>query len=99
MGVFGVWYGKCAKYLAFGTFTTPAVDALMLHFQLVSFFFFFSKVSFVDFLTINSTFVHYLWTYKHHFSVTFSLKIGHTVLFTHLKIILLQYFQFSIFAK
>ena len=28
MGVFGVWCGKCAKYLAFGTFTTPAVDAL-----------------------------------------------------------------------
>ena len=27
MGVFGVWCGKCAKYLAFGTFTTPAVDA------------------------------------------------------------------------
>ena len=30
MGVFGVWCGKCAKYLAFGTFTTPAVDALMM---------------------------------------------------------------------
>ena len=28
MGIFGVWCGKCAKYLAFGTFTTPAVDAL-----------------------------------------------------------------------
>ena len=28
MGVFGVWCGKCAKYLAFGTFTTPAMDAL-----------------------------------------------------------------------
>ena len=30
MGVFGVWCGKCAKYLAFGTFTTPAVDALTI---------------------------------------------------------------------
>ena len=29
MGVFGVWYGKCAKYLAFGTFATAAVDALI----------------------------------------------------------------------
>ena len=29
MGVFGVWCGKCAKYLALGTFTTPAVDALI----------------------------------------------------------------------
>ena len=28
MGVFGVWCGKCAKYLAFGTFTTLAMDAL-----------------------------------------------------------------------
>ena len=28
MGVFGVWCGKYAKYLAFGTFTTPAVEAL-----------------------------------------------------------------------
>ena len=27
MGVFGVWCGKCAKYLAFGTFTTLAMDA------------------------------------------------------------------------
>ena len=32
MGVFGVWCGKCAKYLAFGTFTTPTVDALR-HFK------------------------------------------------------------------
>ena len=31
MGVFGVWCGKCAKYLAFGTFTTPAVDALNIY--------------------------------------------------------------------
>ena len=37
--------------------------------------------------------VHYLWTHKFHFSVTFLLKIGFTVLFTHLKIILLQYFS------
>ena len=27
---FCVWCGKCAKYLAFGTFTTPAVDALIV---------------------------------------------------------------------
>ena len=37
-----------------------------------------------------------LWTHKFHFSITFSLKISSTVLFTHLKIILLQYF--SIFS-
>ena len=28
-----------------------------------------------------------------------TLKLGSTVLFTHLKIILLQYFKFSIFSK
>ena len=44
-----------------------------------------------------------LWTvpgtHKSHFSVIFSLKINFTVLFTHLKIILLQCFQFSVSAK
>ena len=29
---FCVWCGKCAKYLAFGTFTTPAVGALICSF-------------------------------------------------------------------
>ena len=28
LGVFGVWCAKCAKYLAFGTFTTSSVNAL-----------------------------------------------------------------------
>ena len=36
--------------------------------------------------------VYCLWTYRFYFSVTFLLKIGSTVLFIHLKIILLQYF-------
>ena len=38
-------------------------------------------------------------TYKPLFSTKYSLKIGSTTLFTHLKIILLQYFQFSVFNK
>ena len=37
-------------------------------------------------------------SHKLHFSATFSLKMGPTVLFTHLKIILLQCFQFSVFS-
>ena len=37
--------------------------------------------------------VHCSWTHKFHFSTTFSLKIGLMVLFTHLKIILLQCFS------
>ena len=36
-------------------------------------------------------------THKSHLSTTFSLKMNLTVLFTHLKIILLQCFQFSVF--
>ena len=42
---------------------------------------------------MNSAFVHCLWTHKYHILSTFSLKIGLTILFTHLKIILLQYFS------
>ena len=36
--------------------------------------------------------VHYSRTHKFYFSVTFSLKMSLMILFTHLKIILLQYF-------
>ena len=42
--------------------------------------------------------VYYLWTHKFHFSTIFSLKIGPTILFTHLKIILLQYFSVFSFS-
>ena len=38
---------------------------------------------------VNSVFVHCLRTHKFHFLLIFSLKIGPTALFTHLKIILL----------
>ena len=38
-------------------------------------------------------------THKPFYSATFSLKMGSTALFTHLKIILLQYFQFSVFSN
>ena len=37
-------------------------------------------------------------SHKLHFLSTFSLKMGPTALFTHLKIILLQCFQFSVFS-
>ena len=45
--------------------------------------------------SVNSIFVHCSQTHKLHFSVTFSLKMSPTILFTHLKIISLQYFQFQ----
>ena len=47
---------------------------------------------------MNSVFVHCLRTHKFHFSTIFSLKLGSTALFTHLKIILLQCFRFSVFS-
>ena len=47
---------------------------------------------------MNSTSVHCLRVHKFHFLSIFSLKMGPTSLFTHLKIILLQCFQFSVFS-
>ena len=51
----------------------------------------------IDFSAVNSASVYCSWIHKFHFSATFSLKMGPTALFTHLKIILLQCFQFSVF--
>ena len=48
------------------------------------------------FLTLFSQLVHSvhsLWTHEFHFLSTFLLKMGFTILFIHLKIILLQYFS------
>ena len=51
--------------------------------------------SFISFVgPVNS-----VWDPKTSLLTTFSLKMGPTVLFTHLKIILLQFFQFSVLAK
>ena len=60
--------------------------------------FFLVQPAFVDFFTVNSASVHCSRIHKFHFSVTVSLKIGPTILFIHLKIILLQCFQFSVFS-
>ena len=97
--------------------TVARSKRVLLLFFIFYLFFFFSRVSGVmqllfmhclwtiaanvDFFTVNSAPVHCSWTRKFYFSATFSLKIGPTVLFTHLKNILLQYFQFqfSILAK
>ena len=45
--------------------------------------------------TVNSIYMHCLRTHKFYFLSIFSLKIDPILLFTHLKIILLQYFQFQ----
>ena len=47
---------------------------------------------------VNSVYMHCSRTHKFHFLSIFSLKMCHTSLFTHLKIILLQCFQFSVFS-
>ena len=79
-----------AKYL-FGF--TSAFASTRFH------FFFFFKL---QLLTILPWIVHRCTvhgSHKFHFSTIFSLKNDPTVLFTHLKIILLQCFQFSVFSK
>ena len=78
---------------AFGKCVLRFLDA-RLHFCL----FFFLAERF-DFSTNFQPYVgpmHYSRTHKFHFSTTFSLKMGLTILFTHLKIILLP--CFSIFS-
>ena len=59
------------------------------------FHFFFFNSRFCWLFSVNSASVHYSRTHKFHFLTTFSLKIGLTVLFTHLKIILLVFSVFS----
>ena len=59
----------------------------------------FCLAAYVDLLVIVSTPCTVYRTHKFYFSIIFSLKIGPTILFTYLKIILLQCFQFSVFNK
>ena len=66
-----------------------------LFFCVLPFFFFFIQPRHLTKSSVNSAFVHCSWTHKFHFSATFSLKMGPMILFTHLKIILLQCFQFQ----
>ena len=66
-------------------------------------FFFFFKIFFIQphhliKSSVNSAFVHCSWTHKFHFLATFSLKMSHTTLFTHLKIIFVTVFSVSIFS-
>ena len=82
---------KSIKYLFGFNVTRPRFAEIYVFL----FFFFFFKLAFVDIFTVNSTLVHYLRTQKLYFLATFLLKMSPTILFTHLKIILLQYFQFQ----
>ena len=78
---------KCIIHPLF--FFNTRLDKASLHLRLLFFFFFFwEKRVFVGL-------VHCSWDSQTSFSAKLSLKMGLTALFTHLKIILLQYFQFS----
>ena len=75
--------------------TTSAFGKHVARFAFLLFFFFFMSRNIWFFMwTVHG--VHCLRIYKFYFLATFSLKMGHTILFTYLKIILLQYF--SIFS-
>ena len=81
------------------TYSCVYVSKTMFFFSF--FFFFFFQPQQLTLSTVNSASVHCLRSHKVHFSATFLLKMGPTALFTHLKIISLQcfQFQFSISAK
>ena len=72
-----------------------------MHICVFAFFFFFFAKKF-DFSTNSQPHVgpmHCFWTHKFHFSSTFSLKTDLTIIFTHLKIILLQCFSILYFQS
>ena len=84
------------------------ISSLRFQAAFCSFFFFSRVLEYWDYCSINSNckcwlsvmnsvYMHCLWTHKFHFLSIFSLKMGPTSLFTHLKIILLQCFQYSVF--
>ena len=87
------WVKKEEMMVAFGL----GWNAMRLRFS-PFFIFYFFKAGFVDFQCVNSIFVYYLRTYKFHFSITFSLKMSSTTLFTHLKIIFTTVFSVSVFS-
>ena len=94
----------------YSTYSRPRF--LLCIFVLFFFFFFFNFHAFLEYCgycslnsnrkcglsVVNSAHVHCSRTHKFHFLSIFSLKMGPTALFTHLKIILLQCFQFSVFS-
>ena len=71
--------------------------AFLSSFLFSFFFFFFFKQHILTFQPVYPYTVHR--SYKLHFSAIFSLKMDPMTLFTHLKIILLQCFQFSVLTK
>ena len=77
-----------------------AFSAMRVFLLLFSFFsFFLVQPQLLTNSPVNSARMYCSRTHKFHFLATFSLKMGPTILFTYLKIILLQRFQFSVSTK
>ena len=66
---------------------------------IATFFFFFQKACFCGFMSHQQVPCTVNGTHKSLFLATFSLKMGPTTLFTHLKIILQQCFLFSVLSS
>ena len=81
--------------MRFGSTFAASTFAAMRLSALFIYLFFLLSTAKVNFSTVNSVSVHCSWTHKYYFLTTFSLKMGLTALFIHLKIILLQCFQFQ----
>ena len=84
--------------------TVPVWIQMIVEFAFLFYIFLFLFLFSPQWLTSQLWIVHPCTvhgSHKLHFSVTFSLKMGLTALFTHLKIISLQcfHFQFSVSAK
>ena len=80
-------------------FIKPKWKSYRLRVRLFCFvFFFFFWAEIFDFSCVTVHGVHYSRTHKFYFLANFLLKMGPTVLFTHLKIILLQYFSIFNFS-
>ena len=74
------------------------VSAFLFFFFYAPLFFTFQPVTVHSKISTPMGLMHCSWTHTLHFSITFSLKMDPMVLFIHLKIILLQYFQFLVFS-
>ena len=77
---------------SYSTECKGAKRASQTHVCISPFFFLAEKFDFSTNFQPHMGLVHCSQTHKFHFLATFSLKIDSTKLFTHLKIILLQYF-------
>ena len=80
-------------------FAMKPTSTFLLHVFL--FIFFFSSLQWLTLSIMNSVYVYCSQSHKLYFLATFLLKMGPKTLFTHLKIISLQcfQFQFSVSAK